>query len=54
MLIDSVFKRLYRPLCLYAAHYLGGDFDTAEDIVQDCFVRLWQHGAEDSRATSTA
>ncbi len=50
MLIDSAFKRLYRPLCLYAAHYLGGDLDTAEDIVQDCFVRLWQHGADDSRA----
>lgn len=49
-LIDTVFKRLYRPLCLYAAHYLGGDLDAAEDIVQDCFVRLWQHGADDSRA----
>lgn len=50
MLVDHLFKTLYRPLCLYAAHYLGGDIDSAEDIVQDCFVSLWQHGAKDSRA----
>lgn len=49
MLVDSLFKTLYRPLCLYAAHYLGGDIDTAEDIVQDCFVSLWQHGADSAR-----
>lgn len=42
MLVDSLFKSLYRPLCLYAAHYLKGDLDTAEDIVQDCFVKFWQ------------
>lgn len=23
-------------------HYLGGDVDRAEDVVQDCFVKLWQ------------
>ena len=23
-------------------HYLSGDTDRAEDVVQDCFVRLWQ------------
>lgn len=50
MLIDRLFKTTYRPLCLYAAHYLNGDIVTAEDIVQDCFVRLWQHGADNGRA----
>jgi len=37
--IDSLFHTYYRPLCLYATHYLH-DVDEAEDVVQDCFVRL--------------
>lgn len=37
--IDLVFQQYYRPLCLYALHYLH-DLDEAEDVVQDCFVRL--------------
>lgn len=37
--IDSAFQQYYRPLCLYALHYLQ-DVDEAEDVVQDCFVRL--------------
>ena len=37
--IDSVFLQYYRPLCLYATHYLH-DIDEAEDVVQDCFVKL--------------
>ena len=37
--IDLAFQRYYRPLCLYATHYLH-DVDEAEDVVQDCFVRL--------------
>lgn len=24
-------------------HYLNGDSEQAEDVVQDCFVKLWQH-----------
>ncbi len=48
MIIESAFKRYYRQLCLYALHYLG-DIDEAEDVVQDCFVSLWQHGADDPR-----
>lgn len=43
MLIDALFKQYYRPLCLYAAHYLNGDIVASEDIVQECFVKLWQH-----------
>lgn len=37
--IDLVFQHYYRPLCLYATHYLH-DIDEAEDVVQDCFVKL--------------
>ena len=37
--IDLIFQQYYRPLCLYATHYLH-DIDEAEDMVQDCFVKL--------------
>lgn len=37
--IGLVFQQYYRPLCLYALHYLH-DLDEAEDVVQDCFVRM--------------
>lgn len=40
--IEKAFQQYYRPLCLYAMHYLSGDVDRAEDVVQDCFVKLWQ------------
>lgn len=39
--IDDLFKFHYRPLCLYALHYVH-DVDMAEDIVQDCFSLLWE------------
>lgn len=48
--IDTVFQEYYRPLCLYAMHYLSGDVDAAEDVVQDCFVRLWQKEADNDKA----
>lgn len=35
------FIQYYRPLCLFALHYLK-DIDNAEDIVQDCFTELWE------------
>jgi RNA polymerase sigma-70 factor (ECF subfamily) len=38
---DNVFRCYYRPLCLYALHYLT-DVDVAEDIVQECFAQLWE------------
>lgn len=41
--IDLLFKYYYRPLCLYAIHYLQ-DVDAAEDVVQDCFVRMLERG----------
>ena len=49
MLIDALFKQYYRPLCLYTAHYLNGDIVASEDIVQDCFVKLWQRDDTEGR-----
>ena len=40
MTINEAFRLYYRPLCLYALHYLG-DTEEVEDVVQDCFVDLW-------------
>lgn len=40
--IDTLFRTYYRPLCLYATHYLH-DIPTAEDVVGDCFVKLVEH-----------
>ena len=39
--LDLTFRTYYRPLCLYAMHYLD-DTQTVEDVVQDAFVRLMQ------------
>ena len=39
--LDLTFRTYYRPLCLYAMHYLD-DTQAAEDVVQDAFVRLMQ------------
>lgn len=48
---NDLFRRYYRPLCLYAIHYLT-DVQEAEDAVQDVFVAFWEKGieAEDARA----
>lgn len=43
--IDLIFQTYYRPLCLYAVHYLH-NVDEAEDTVQDCFVRLLEKNAD--------
>lgn len=40
---EAVFRQCYRPLCLYALHYLHS-VEEAEDVVQDCFVRMMEHG----------
>lgn len=39
--MEELFRYNYRPLCLYALHYLG-DSDMAEDVVQECFATLWE------------
>ena len=38
--IDEIFRLYYRPLCLYALHYLHST-DDAEDVVQDTMIRVW-------------
>lgn len=38
--IKPIFQAWYRPMCLYALHYLG-DPDAAEDVVQEVFISLW-------------
>ena len=39
--IRTLFQRYYRPLCLYALHYLQ-DADAVEDVVQESFTAYWQ------------
>ncbi len=46
--IENLFRYNYRPLCLYALHYLD-DLDNAEDVVQESFTSMWSklgEGAE--------
>lgn len=46
---DLLFRNYYRPLCIYALHYLR-DVEQAEDAVQDCFVRLLETDEEPQNA----
>lgn len=39
--IEQAFRLWYKPLCLYAVHYLGS-IDEAEDAVQEVFCTLMQ------------
>lgn len=39
--MEELFRYNYRPLCLYALHYLK-DADLVEDVVQECFATLWE------------
>ena len=38
--IELLFRQHYRPLCLFALH-LVNDMASAEDIVMDCYLKLW-------------
>lgn len=42
---DDLFRYNYRPLCLYALHYVA-DADLAEDIVQESYTALWEKRQE--------
>ena len=48
--MEEAFKCYYRPLNLYALHYLK-DVDHSEDIVQECFVALWEKLNSDTLIT---
>ena len=39
--IEILFRTYYRPLCLYALHYLS-DPEAVEDVVQESFTALWR------------
>ena len=47
----SVFDQHYQGLCNYARKFLD-DMDTAEEIVQDLFVRFWEKRADMELSTS--
>ncbi|MCI6618388.1 MAG: RNA polymerase sigma-70 factor [Prevotella sp.] len=49
MSFTQLFSCYYRPLCLYAIHYLQ-DANMAEDIVQECFIKLWERQANHPKA----
>ncbi len=38
---EDVFRSHYKRLCLYAFRFIQ-DESTCEDVVQDCFVKVWQ------------
>lgn len=39
--LEMLFKEYYQPLCRYANSYLP-DPDDAEEVVQGCFIKLWE------------
>lgn len=43
---EKLLDRFSSPLLNYATHLLLGDRASAEDVVQDCFTKLWHHGAK--------
>jgi RNA polymerase sigma-70 factor (ECF subfamily) len=38
---EYLFKNYYSRLCGYAARFID-DRDTAEDIIQECFMKIWE------------
>ena len=39
--MENLFRYHYRPLCIFALHYLK-DIDASEDVVQEAFGLLWE------------
>lgn len=50
--IDLLYTQLYRPLCLFALHYLD-ETEAAEDVVQDCFIKYWENCNQDNQPSPT-
>ncbi|MCK3685363.1 RNA polymerase sigma-70 factor [Maribellus sp. YY47] len=38
---EKLFRQYYRPLCVFATRILQ-DYEMAEEVVQDFFVKLWE------------
>lgn len=51
--IETLFRAHYRALCLFALHYVD-DLAVAEDVVMDCFVRLYERAASHSAGGADA
>lgn len=43
--LKSLFETLYPSLCLFANKYLN-DMDTAKDIVQEVFIKIWERDTQ--------
>jgi len=43
--LEALFRQYYQMLCTYALRFVK-DADTAEEIVQDLFYKLWEKRAE--------
>lgn len=41
IIFETLFEKHYESLCLYATR-ITGSYEAAEDVVQECFVELWQ------------
>jgi len=50
-IFEELFHSLYNPLCKYAARFIQNG-DDAEEVVQQCFVKLWEKRAEASNIQS--
>ena len=44
--IELLFRQHYRPLCLFALHLIN-NVASAEDIVMDCYLKLWAKWKEE-------
>lgn len=47
-----LYEANYRALCLFATHFTG-DIDESEDIVQECFMRLYEKSTEGAAIDDT-
>jgi len=47
---EVLFKKHYKELCLFAIRYVK-DYETSREIVQDCYIRMWEkrHSMDMSR-----
>lgn len=42
---DFIFRKHYKSLCVQASLYVN-DFDKAQSLVQECFIRFWEKREE--------